>query len=151
MGKPSCSIQFTGNASGWLLKHYCATCMRWQWECKFFIMYTCAHWSSITRSALCPPLAIQEALCWPTFSSWIMLLTLLHTCDFCCVNYWSTNTQQPQHTHTQMIMKGIVPIVRLKFSEKRKKHRCPQTWCSSFYMIWTIQPLFSHNQEIIIT
>lgn len=86
MGKSSCSIQLTGNASGWLLERYYATYIWWQRECKFFIMYTCAHWSFITRSALCPPLAIQEALCWPTFPGWIMPLTLLHTCGFWGVN-----------------------------------------------------------------
>lgn len=59
---------------GDLPESYYATCMWRQWAFKFFIMYTAAHWSLITRSVLCPPLAIQEALCWPTFYGRIMLV-----------------------------------------------------------------------------
>lgn len=34
------AVLFIGNASGWLLEHYCTTCTLWQREFKFFIMYT---------------------------------------------------------------------------------------------------------------
>ena len=77
---------FIGIASGWLLERHYATCMLWQRERKFFIMYTCARWSLITRCALCPPLAIVLA-----HFLWIgpeKVLKLHRTCSFC------TNTVQ---------------------------------------------------------